>query len=106
MALYSGMMQGAVAGLGRGASATTTPVAPACKANAATGTRAPGVELLDSSPPQPPRVSVAAQVAKASKVRGIEEFREFLKFMSSQPPSAPHLRQETFSREFLYGEHD
>jgi prevent-host-death family protein len=36
----------------------------------------------------------------------IEEFREFLKFMSSQPPNVDHLREETFSREFFYGEHD
>jgi len=49
--------------------------------------------LRESAPQSKPRAS-------------IEEFREFLKFMSSQPPSAPHLRQETFSREFLYGEHD
>ena len=49
--------------------------------------------LAENAPRQKPRAT-------------IEEFREFLKFMSSQPPSAPHLREETYSREFLYGEHD
>jgi prevent-host-death family protein len=36
----------------------------------------------------------------------LEEFRRFLHFMASQPPAAPHLREETFGREFLYAEHD
>jgi prevent-host-death family protein len=45
--------------------------------------------------------------SKPAKPRAtIDEFREFLKFMSSQPTNASDLREETFGREFLYGDHN
>jgi len=56
--------------------------------------------------PQIPIPYLTANEPRSRPRATIEEFREFLKFMSSQPPNAPHLREETFSREFLYGEHD
>jgi hypothetical protein len=34
------------------------------------------------------------------------EFRAFLDALASKAPDVPHLRNETFSRETLYGEHD
>lgn len=34
-----------------------------------------------------------------------EEFRAFLDALASKAPNVPQLRNETFSREMIYGEH-
>src|SRR5437868_12343173 len=68
MPLYSWTVQGEVVGRGSGASATTTPAALACGANAATDTSAPGAAACGSSSPHPLMNSVAAQSANAMGV--------------------------------------
>jgi hypothetical protein len=50
-------------------------------------------EALDS---RPGRRSRASQ----------DEFRSFLDALASKAPNVPQLREETFSREMIYGEHD
>src|SRR4051794_24181349 len=65
MPLYSSIVHGVVEGRGNGASATTTPLAPADAARAATDTSAPGVGAFESSPPQPLTASAAAHLASA-----------------------------------------